>query len=241
MADVDHGASRLVARLERTAALTAEERQAVLALPIRDLALRADQDIAREGDRPARCFLLLEGFACTFKRAGDGRRQILAVHVPGDVPDLQSLHLKVLDNSIGALSPCRVGFVYHDDLRALCARHPRVQAALWRATLVEAAVARQWMLNLGRRNAYARLAHLLCEILQRLEAVGLARDHACELPLTQVELGELLGLSAVHVNRTVQQLRAAGLVALRGRRFQALDWPGLKRAGAFDPAYLYLG
>ncbi|HYF52686.1 MAG TPA: Crp/Fnr family transcriptional regulator [Salinarimonas sp.] len=148
-------AGLLVGRLERMLALSAEERQALAELPMQVRTLRADQDVTRAGDRPARGFLLLEGFASSFKRTADGRRQIVALHVPGDLPDLPSLHLRTPDTGVGTITPCRVGFVYLDDLRALCARPAGLRDALWRAALVEDAVACERMLSLGRRNAHA--------------------------------------------------------------------------------------
>jgi len=158
---------------------------------------------------------------------------------PGDIPDLQSLHLKTLDNSVGTLTLCRVGFIQHEDLRELCHAQPRIADAFWRETLVDGAIFREWMLNVGRREAYGRLAHLLCEMVSRLQAVGLVQDHICELPITQSELGDALGISTVHVNRTLQDLRSAGLITLRGGSLEVLDWDGLKRAADFDATYLH--
>jgi CRP-like cAMP-binding protein len=233
-------AHRLLARLASMAPLTADERRALLELPMRVAELRPDQDVVRAGDRPSRAFLLIEGLAASFKLTSEGRRLSIALHVPGDVPDLQSLHLTSLDTSVATITPCRIGFIYHEDLNALCDRWSGLRGALWRATLVDAAIAREWMVGLGQQDAFARLAHLFCEVLVRLEAVGLARDHACAWPVTQVELGDLVGLSTVHVNRTIRDLRAAGLISLTGARLKALDWPRLQEAGEFDPAYLHL-
>lgn len=217
-----------------------EERTALLALPMQIARFDAYQDIVREGDRPSRCFALLEGFACASKTSRAGKRQVMAYHVAGDLPDLQSLHLKVLDNSVSTVSHCRVGFIQHDAMRALFRAHPRLVEAFWRSTLINAAVVREWMLNLGRRDAHARMAHLFCELITRLEAVGLVLDRTCELPMTQIELADALGITPVHVNRTLRDLKAAELVTLSGRRLSVLDWDGLKTAGEFDPAYLHL-
>jgi CRP-like cAMP-binding protein len=233
-------ASRLIAKLESIVALSEDEKRALLDLPIQIRSFTADQDVVREGDRPSRSFLLLDGFVCIVKTTQDGKRQILALHVPGDVPDLQSLHLKTLDNSMVTLTPCQLGFISHEDLQALCNRYSGIASALWRNTLIDAAIFREWMISLGQRQAYSRMAHLLCELLVRLRAVGLARDRICDLPISQSELGDLLGLSTVHVNRVLGELRAAGLIALKGSTFEALDWEGLKRAGEFNPTYLHL-
>jgi CRP-like cAMP-binding protein len=219
--------------------ITEEERAALLTLPMQTAQFDANRDIVREGDRPSRCFTLLEGFACTSKTSRAGKRQVMAYHVAGDIPDLQSLHLKVLDNSVSTISPCRVGFVQHDAMRTLFQAHPRIGAAFWRMTLIDAALMREWMLNIGRREAYARMAHLLCELITRLEAVGLVVDYSCELPMTQPELADALGITPVHVNRILRDLKAAELVTLRGRRLTVHDWDGLKTAAEFDPTYLH--
>jgi CRP-like cAMP-binding protein len=184
--------------------------------------------------------VVLEGFTCMFKLTPKGERQIMAFHIPGDVPDLQSLHLKTLDNSVGTITRCKVGFIQHETLRELCRRHTRIGEALWRETLIDASIFREWMLNIGRREAYSRLAHLLCEMVTRMRAVGLVDDQTCELPITQGELADATGISTVHVNRTLQELRGAGLITLRAGALTVNDWDGLKRAGEFDPTYLHL-
>jgi CRP-like cAMP-binding protein len=220
--------------------LSEAERAALLALPMHVAQFDGSQDIVREGDRPSRCFAVLEGFTAVYKTTRSGKRQVMAYHVPGDVPDLQSLHLKVLDNSIAAVSPCRIGFVEHDAVRALFQAQPRLLGAFWRSTLIDASIIREWMLNIGRRDAYARMAHLFCELMTRLEAVGLVQDRTCSLPMTQPELADALGLTPVHVNRTLGSLREAGLITLRSRRLTVNDWEGLTAAAEFDPTYLHL-
>ena len=137
----------------------------------------------------------------------EGKRQILSFHISGDIPDLQSLHLSVMDHSLGTLIPCKLAFIQHDDLRSLMRNHPRLGDLFWRDTLIDAAVFRQWVVNVGRRQALARMAHLLCELLVRLRAVELVEDHAFDLPVTQAELADALGISNVHVNRVLQDLR----------------------------------
>jgi len=164
----------------------------------------------------------------------------MTYHVPGDVPDFQSLHLQTLDMTIAAITPCRVGFVQHEAVRALLRAQPRLGEVFWRATLIDAAIVREWMLNTGRRDAYARMAHLLCELITRLGAVGLAPDLSCDLPMTQPELADALGITPVHVNRTIRELKAAELITLRSRRLVVHDWKGLVAAAEFDPAYLHL-
>ncbi|MFC1458472.1 Crp/Fnr family transcriptional regulator [Microvirga arabica] len=234
----DH--SPLVRKLESIFPLDDHERQALLDLPMQVAAFKEGQDVVREGDRPSRSFVILSGFTCTYKMTGDGKRQIVTFGVAGDMPDLQSLHLKVLDISVATLTPCSVGFIQHEDLWNLCLRQPRIAAAFWRETLVEGAAFREWVVNVGRREAYPRMAHILCELLVRLRAVGLAEDHTCDLPITQTEFADALGVTTVHVNRVLQQMRAEGLIETKGSRLNIPDWERLKAIGDFDPTYLHL-
>jgi CRP-like cAMP-binding protein len=203
--------------------------------------LKRNHDIVREGDRPGRCCVLVNGVACWFKVSGDGARQILAIHIPGDMPDLQSLHLDFLDAGLMTLSPCKVAFIPHHPIRQLCTEFPRIGAALWRWSLVDSAIFREWVLNLGGRRALGRIAHLFCEIFARWQHLGLAPGNTCHMPMTQTELAEATGLSTVHVNRVVQSLRAKKLISLVGGRLTVHDWPALQDIGDFDPAYLHLG
>nr|WP_315975056.1 Crp/Fnr family transcriptional regulator [Microvirga sp. HBU65207] len=146
----------------------------------------------------------------------------------------------MLDNSVATLSPCSVGFITHEDLRHLCTRFPRITSAFWRETLIDAAIFREWVMNVGRREGVSRTAHLLCELMVRLKAVGLVEDHACDLPITQVEFADALGFTPVHVNRVFQQMRAEGLIVTEGTRLTIPDWDRLKQVGEFDPTYLHL-
>jgi len=230
----------MIRKLESIFRLSEEEKQALQGVPIQATTFKVDQDIVRIGDRPSQCCLLLEGYTCVYKLTSEGKRQIMAVHVPGDIPDLQSLHLKVLDASVATMSPCTLGFIQHEDLRQICERYPRLTAALWRETLVDASIFREWLLNIGRREAYTRMAHLLCEFLTRLKAVGVAQDGTFDLPLTQAELSDCTGTSTVHVNRVLQALRADGLIQTKGTRVTVPDWETLKEVGEFDPLYLHL-
>jgi CRP-like cAMP-binding protein len=230
----------MIRKLESIFVLTDDERQALETLPMQVVAIKADQDIVREGDRPSRSCLILSGFACTYKMTAQGKRQIVSFNLPGDIPDLQSLHLTVLDNSISTISQCRVGFITHEALWDLCKRYPRIASAFWRETLIDASIFREWVMNIGQREAYNRMAHVLCELVTRLRAVGLVEDHSCNLPITQSEFADALGVTTVHVNRVLQAMRADGLIELNGDRLFVPDWDRLKEVGEFNPTYLHL-
>ena len=230
----------MIRKLESIFPLSGEEKHVLQGLPVQVTVLKADEDIVRIGDHPSRSCVLVEGFTCVYKLTSEGKRQIMALHVPGDMPDLQSLHLKVMDNSLATMTPCTVGFIQHEDLRRVCERYPRITAAFWRETLVDASIFREWLLNVGRREAYNRIAHLLCELLVRLNAVGLVEDHTFDLSITQGELADAIGTSAVHVNRVLQELRANGLIRTTGTRVHIPDWERLQEVGEFDPLYLHL-
>ncbi|HEX2725714.1 MAG TPA: Crp/Fnr family transcriptional regulator, partial [Beijerinckiaceae bacterium] len=220
--------------------LSEDEMQVLRGLPLTVVPVDADQDIVREGDRPSQSCILLEGFVCRYKLTEDGRRQIFSFHTPGDIPDLQSLHLAVMDHNVKTLTRCKVAFVPHEALSELTRRCPRVGDVLWRDTLIDAAIFREWMVGIGRRSAVTRIAHMLCEVFLRLKAIGLADGYECEFPITQTEIGDALGLSTVHVNRSLQELRSAGLIELRRGALGILDWPALCKAGEFDSVYLHL-
>jgi len=231
----------LTRKLETVFTPTDAERAAIDALPAQSLSLKRNHDIVREGDSPGRCCVIVDGIACWFKLGGTGSRQILSFHIPGDIPDLQSLHLDVLDSSLMTVSPCQVVFIPHEPLRQLYNEFPRLNHVFWRWSLVDAAIFREWVMNLGGRPGESRIAHLLCEMFVRLQHVGLAEDDSCHIPMTQSELADATGLSAVHTNRVLQSLRAAKLITLAGSRLTVTDWAGLQEVGDFDPSYLHLG
>lgn len=230
----------LVRKLESIAALSDPERQAILNLPVKVHTLRARQDIVHDGDHPSQCCLLLEGWAVRYKLTQMGRRQILSFHVPGDVPDLQSLHIDTMDHSLGTLTPATVAFIPHDSLRDLLARFPGIAALLWRDTLVDAAIFRAWIVQMGQRSAYEHMAHLFCELYLKLLAVGLADEHRLPLPLAQADLAAALGLSGVHVNRVLQEMRAKGMITLGGNTLVIKAWNELIAVAEFDATYLHL-
>jgi CRP-like cAMP-binding protein len=230
----------LIRKMESVFTLTEDERQALETLPMQVMVIKDDQDIVRMGDRPSRSCLILSGFAATYKVTAGGKRQIVSFAIAGDIPDLQSLHLKTLDTSIATISTCRVGFIQHEALRNICLLYPRIGAAFWRETLIDAAIFREWVMNVGQREGVSRMAHVLCELLVRLRAVDLVEDHVCDLPITQGEFADAVGFTPVHVNRVLQQMRAEGLIETQGTRLRIPDWDRLKEVGEFDPTYLHL-
>ena len=229
----------LVRKLEQFGTLSGQERTLVENASFAVRHVWDDQDLARQGDPPSHCPLLLDGFACCYKTLESGQRQIVAFHVPTDLCDLTSMLLGQLDCSIGTLTPARVAIIPNATILDWTRRHPGLGRLLWRASLVDAAVSREWVVNIGRRTAYQRTAHLLCEMAQRLRSAGLANGHTYELPLTQVELADALGLTPVHVNRTLQWLRGERLIEFGGGTLTVRNWRELKLAAGFNPAYLH--
>jgi CRP-like cAMP-binding protein len=200
----------------------------------------AREDVISQGDRTRGVKLLVEGFACRYKVLEDGRRQIVAYFVPGDLCDLRVFILKRMDHSIGAIVASKVAEISRDDVLKLTHNYPSLTRALWWSTLVEEAIAREWIVNVGQRSALERVAHLFCELLYRFRAVGLNEGNSCTLPLTQVELAETLGLSSVHVNRTLQELRRQKLITLENSTLTIQNLDALKELSFFNPDYLHL-
>ncbi|MGH6910866.1 MAG: Crp/Fnr family transcriptional regulator [Phenylobacterium sp.] len=229
---------RLTANLQLYGALSADEQRAVESLVVSTRTTAPGEDLVVEGDAPSHCRVLLEGQAFRHKTLPDGRRQIMSFHIPGDVCDLQGLFLG-MDHNVTALYAGEVGLIPHAKLAEIMQANPRVARALWRTSLVEAAVFREWMVGMGRRSAYARIAHLFCEMIVRMRAAGLVHQNRCSFPITQQHLSDALGLSAVHTNRTLQALRGEGLLSFQGGELVIMDWPGLTAAGEFDAGYLH--
>lgn len=235
---VEH--AKLIRQLETIAPLDDDDRSALAALPLRLKVFGADQDIVREGERATEACVILDGFVCRYKMTAGGRRQIVSFHFPGDLPDLQSLALEVMDHSLAALTQTRVAFVAHDAIVRAVEAHSGVAAALTKHALIDGSIFREWIANVGQRPALARIAHVICECFVRMRALGLAADTSFELPLTQAEIGDATGLSNVHVNRTMQELRRQGLIAIHGKTHSILDWDQLQETADFRPSYLHL-
>jgi CRP-like cAMP-binding protein len=228
----------LVRKLEHFAPLSDVEKQMAMRAPIRVRHVGARQDIVSDGSQPTDISLISEGFACRYKLLGDGRRQITALLIPGDICDLRALLLGRMDHAVAALTSCQIAVIPHQKLLETIERYPRLGFALWADTMLDGAIYRRWLTNIGRTPAYARIAHLLCELSIRLQAVGRV-EHGIQLPLTQTDIGDAMGLSTVHVNRTLQQLRAQGLITLHSRVLVVRDWRRLRAAAEFDSSYLF--
>ncbi|MCJ2049382.1 Crp/Fnr family transcriptional regulator [Methylobacterium sp. J-070] len=235
-----HAMGMLIRKLESIATLSKKERQAIERLPVRIHNLDARQDIVRDGDQPTHCCLILDGWACRYKLLSEGKRQIFSFHVAGDIPDLQSLHIQTMDHGLTTLTNAVVAFIPHESLRELTARHPGLAAVFWRDTLIDAGIFREWLISMGRRSAFEHVAHLFCELYLKLQAVGLAGDHRCPLPITQTDIADALGLTPVHVNRVLQEMRGRTLITLRSQMLVIQAWDELLQVSEFDPTYLQL-
>lgn len=231
---------RFIRKLEYFAPLSREEKDALLDASAVTRRYDAHDDLVQEGEPTDGVKIILQGLACRYKVLPDGRRQIVAYLVPGDICDVRPALLRRMDHSIGTLCPVEAALWAPERVLALTDRYPRVTRALWWSALVEEAITREWVVNVGHRTALERTAHLFCELFVRLRAVGLTQADRFELPLTQTELADTLALSAVHVNRTLMDMRRAHLVTFQGRMLTIHDWEGLCAAAGFDSNYLHL-
>lgn len=237
----ESGSSAVIQRLNALGPLT-EGGAAALEGALRERVRRrsAREDLAQEGDRPDGLRVVLSGWANRYKTLEDGRRQVVNLLLPGDTCDYGFHLLHEMDHSIAALTALSYAELSRESLEQLTSAHPSLAQALWRETLVTASIQREWTVNLGQRIAYERVAHLLCEVFLRLRTVGLTNGTTCAFPLTQADMADATGLSVVHVNRTVQELRAAGLIVLRDKSLTVNDLQALQDAALFNPNYLHL-
>jgi len=230
----------LIRKLSAIAKVPADVEAALIALNVIIKDFAPDEPIVREGDHPAHVAIVLSGFAYRYKIVEPDKRQIIAFHVAGDMPDLQGLHLEELDHGIAASGGTRIGLIPHRTVFELLERYPPLVHILWREVLIDSAIFREWVVNVGRRDAFSRVAHLCCEMITKMKAVGLSDGTTCALPLSQIQIADATGLSNVHVNRVLQRLRGERLIRFEHKTLTVLNWDGLTKAGDFDAAYLHL-
>lgn len=231
----------LIAALGRRERLSDASVEALRNLTVRVRDFQANQDLVQAGSRPTESCVVISGFAARSQYLPNGGRQLDAVHMPGDFVDLHSLHLQEMDHSVTALGRCIAGFIPHNDLLVAMQSHPQLTWLFWQITVTDAAIARTWITCLGRRSAEQNMAHLVCELLVRLRAVGQVQDGVFQFPATQNDLADMLGLSTVHVNRTLQDLRAQRLLEWESQHVRVLDFDRLTEKAEFDPMYLAPG
>lgn len=230
----------MVAKFSRRAELDEGDRQALLDLPYQPRTVEAGRYIAREGDRAPGATLILSGLAYRHKVTVEGSRQILSIHIPGDFVDLESSLLDIADHNVQALTRCHVAVVPREAIIELVDHHPRVGRAMWVDTLIDGSIFREWIVNVGRRNARSAMCHLLCEFARRIEIAGLANDYSYDLPMSQEQLADCLGITPVHVNRTLRELEREGLIKREKRFVSIANWEELRRIGGFNELYLHL-
>ena len=229
----------MLRRLNTVSKLDPADIDAIRGLPIAVRHWEGGRGIVSDGERPKECCLIIEGFCIRSKTTMRGGRQILSIHIAGEIPDLQSLHLHRMDHDLITLAPSTLGFISHVALRALTHARPNVVDALWRDTLIDSAIFREWIVNVGQRPAPARLAHVALELRRRLEVTKRTEAASFAFPLTQEQIGEALGITPVHANRIIKQLRQDGIVDVSKGRVQVLDEAKLAELAQFDDRYLH--
>jgi CRP-like cAMP-binding protein len=221
--------------------LDAEDRRAILGLPFVVKTIERNHFIVRERERTTHSCVMLSGYSVRSKVVGTGERQIVTVHMKGDTVDLQNSLLGIADHSVQGLTTSKVAQIPRDQIMRLAEERPQVGRAMWIETLVEGSISREWVANVGRRDARTRLAHLFCEFAVRMKVAGLAEDNQIELPMTQEQLADSTGLTAVHVNRTIRGMETEGLIERpHARAVLFSDWRRLAEVGDFDSNYLHL-
>jgi len=236
----DHPLDLMVRKLGLWSELDAADTEEIRCLPYQLRHLDAGQYLVWDGDRPQNCALLLSGFAYRHKHAGNGGRQIVSIHMKGDLIDLQNSLLGVADHNVQMLAAGEVALIPIVAIRELAASNPTIGMAMWYETLVEGSIFREWVLNIGRRDARTRIAHLLCEFALRMEVAELGKQTSYELPITQEQLADAVALTPVHVNRTLMKLEQEGLITRTKRIISIVDWKELVKVADFQPRYLHL-
>lgn len=237
----DNPLQLLINQLTLHSPLSDAARDAILGLPFQLKAYESGAYLVREGDRPTMCAMLVTGFAYRQKETNDGQRQIVSIHIPGEMLDLQQLSLAVADHSVQMLTRGQAAVIEQGHIRRLLASNLEVSDAIFRAVLIEGSIFREWVLNVGRRDARTRMAHLLCEFALRMEYAGYAGgDDGFELPISQEQLADAVGLTPVHVNRTLKALEATGLITRNKRIISFPSWQRMRDVADFNQRYLHL-
>jgi CRP-like cAMP-binding protein len=230
----------LIRKLNAFNPISQEGEQAIQQMASRRVVtLPRRQDIISEGENPKTVNLIVDGWACRYRTLEDGRRQILAFFVPGDLADLHVYVLDSMDHSIGAITPLHYAMLDPDEFEKLGDTHPKVLRALWWDSLLSSSIQREWLVSVGQRNALESLAHLVCELFLRLKMVGLVENHCCQFPLTQSDIADALGMTQPHVSRTLKELNDTGLVEIRRGTLKMHNLRGLKSLAQFNPNYLH--
>lgn len=231
---------RIAAKLATRAPLGRDDRQAIMALPFRHRTVEPADCLVREGEKPRRCAFMLSGYSFRQKLAANGSRQIVSLMIPGDFVDLQQLFLTISDHNVQVLTRAEIAEIEIDALREIVLNYPSIGHAMWIDALVDSAIYREWLINIGQRDARARISHLICEFSVRLKAAGIGDGSSYDLPMTQEQLGDALGLTSVHVNRVLKGLAEDGLITRDRRRISANDWQRLRETADFNERYLHL-
>jgi CRP-like cAMP-binding protein len=229
----------LIRRLDAGATLLPTDRARLEVATSATIACPPRHDVTRDNDLPQHVHLVVEGFACRYKILPEGRRAILALLLPGDFCDFNAVLLGRMDHAVATITACTIAKIPFQTISELTTNHPRIARAFWWATLADAAITREWLASMGQRSAAPQLAHLICELFTRLQIIGRVDGESFSFPFTQEELGDTLGMTSVHVNRVLNQLRDEGLVSLHARVLTILDLPRLVQISGFDRSYLH--
>src|SRR3954463_8106035 len=236
----EHVLAPMVRKLSLREELDQSDRDAIFALPFTLRKVQSGQYLVWDGDKPQNTCLLLSGFAFRHKLAGNGGRQIVSIHMRGDIVDLQNSLLGTADHNVQMLTAGEIAMIPVEAMRELAFTHPSVGMAMWYETLVEGSIFREWVLNIGRRDARTRIAHLLCELALKMEGAGLGEHINYELPITQEQLADAVALTSVHVNRTLMKLQQDGLISRNRRMITVVDWTKMVTEADFEPRYLHI-
>lgn len=232
-------AARYIEKLDRCVALGTEAIEALRGLPTQIRSYGTYSDVIREGDRPTHCCFVEAGLVSRYKMLRSGARQIVSFHVPGDMINLQSALVMISDYGVRTHIPTKLVMIARGDILEIAADYPEIGRAFWFDTLLDSAIDREWTVSLGRRNARERTAHLLLELAARFEAAGMVNDSTFELPVSQNDLADALGITPVHMNRTIQWLRGEGLIRTHMHAVTVENWKAMEELAGFDPTYLH--